>query len=426
MEVFKKTIKIALFVSLASLVNFDFIADGFIVAMSVLVMEIFIFCYEEIPVIYITFCSAVFSPMFRLMTLGISTRDYHMAANFAVPDITFFAVYGILYVLIYKYVIRGEKTTKNFPFVIFFADLGSNIAEMLMRSALQDQILINNTVLGSLIIVALCRTLLVQVILLAMERYSSLLIDEEHNREYHKLLAQSAIYVSELHIMEKNASEIEKIMVDAYSLYKAASKEDMSQEIKDKSLEIAKNAHEIKGVYLNVIETINDSLKDGLEDSRMTFKNLLMIERRSLQSIIKNKKYKVELIVHLRANFYVESYFKMMSVLRNLLLNAAEAIGTEGGKITLTLKEENENYVLAIHDNGPGIDDKDLETIFLDGYSSKFNRETGSIQRGMGLTVVKDYVENYYHGKIEVQSRKNVFTKFTLSFPKNDFEQADL
>ena len=426
MDVLKKTVKIALFVSLASLVNFDFIVDGFIVAMSVLVMEIFIYCYEELSVIYISFCSAVFSPLFRLMTLGITTKDFDMAVSFAAPDIAFFVSYGIIYALIYRFIIKGDKTIRNFPFVIFFADFGGNVAEMLTRSVIQGTALIDSTVLRNLFIIALCRTILTQVILHAMNRYSSLLVDEEHNKDYQRLLAQSAVYVSELHIMEKNVSEIEKIMVEAYSLYKTAKDADLPQELKDKSLEIAKNAHEIKGVYLNVIETMSDSLTDGLEDSRMTFKQLLMIERRSIQSIIKNKKYKVELVLHLRTDFYVESYFKMMSVLRNLLLNAAEAIGTGGGKITLTLKEESDNYVLSIHDNGPGIEEEDLETIFLDGYSSKFNMDTGSIQRGMGLNIVKDYVENYYHGKIEVQSRKGVFTKFTLYFPKKDFEKAEL
>lgn len=426
MDVFKKTIKIALFVSLASLVNFDFIVDGFIVAMSVVVMSIFIYCYEDLSVIYISFCSAFFSPLFRLFVLGTTTNDYKMAINFAAPDISFFIFYGIVYSLIYRYIIKSDKNIRNFPVVIFFADIGGNIAEILTRSLLQGECLINTEVLMTLALIAVCRTALVQIILLAMERYSSLLLDEEHNREYRRLLAQSAIYVSELHIMEKNVSEIENIMVEAYSLYKSVNRDDFPQEVKDKALDIAKNAHEIKGVYLNVIDTMSDTLTDGIEESRMTFRDLLNIERTGIQSIIKKKKYRVEFAVHLRTNFYVESYFKMMSVIRNLLLNAAEAIGTKGGKITLTLKEEKENYVVTVHDNGPGIAENDLETIFLDGYSSKFNNETGNIQRGMGLTIVKDYVESFYHGKIEVQSRKNVFTKFTLYFPKNDFDKAEL
>ena len=44
----KKTIYIAIFVSLASQIRFNFITDGFIIAMSVAVMAIFIYCYEDL------------------------------------------------------------------------------------------------------------------------------------------------------------------------------------------------------------------------------------------------------------------------------------------------------------------------------------------------------------------------------------------
>ena len=48
MSKLKRTLFVAIFVSLASQVKFNFITDGFIVAMSVVVMSIFIYCYEEL------------------------------------------------------------------------------------------------------------------------------------------------------------------------------------------------------------------------------------------------------------------------------------------------------------------------------------------------------------------------------------------
>ena len=73
----------------------------------------------------------------------------------------------------------------------------------------------------ALVIVAFCRTVLIQVILLALETYSNLLIKEEHDKEYRKLIVQASIFESELHVMEKNAAEIEDIMRQAFSLYKS-------------------------------------------------------------------------------------------------------------------------------------------------------------------------------------------------------------
>ena len=65
-----------------------------------------------------------------------------------------------------------------------------------------------------------------------------------------------------------------------------------------------------------------------------------------MQSTIKNRGYNVELTTKVRANFHVRQYFKMMSVIRNLALNSAEAIGSSGGKVTLSLRENGDDYVL--------------------------------------------------------------------------------
>ena len=81
--------------------------------------------------------------------------------------------------------------------------------------------------------------------------------------------------------------------------------------------------------------------------------------------------------------------------------------------MTVTVKEEGEAYLLLVRDNGPGIRGEDMETIFFDGYSTKFDARTGNVQRGVGLTVVKDYVENYFHGSIRVESEVGRFTQFT-------------
>ena len=426
MDKTKRTLKIALFVSLGSLVKFDFLVAGFIVAMSVIIMDIFIYCYEDLSVIYISFCSAIFSPLFRLLTIGLSTNDYATAVKYAIPDMAFFSAFGILYILIYRCVVKTEKNINNFPFVIFFCDVGGNIVEMLARSIVNGEFLVSPEIIGALILVGMCRVIVVQIILLAMERYSSLLLNQEHDREYRKLLDQASVFEGEMHLMEKNATEIEEIMVKAYSLYKEIKECNLEGSIREKSLEIAKDAHEVKGVYLNIIETMKGSITEDITDSRMSFQDIVMIEKTNIQSIIKKKKFKIEIFASFKTNFYVESYFKMLSIIRNIFLNAVEAMGEKGGRIILKLTENKDSYIISISDNGPGIPENEIDAIFLDGYSSKFNVDTGSIQRGMGLSIVKDYIENYYCGEISVMSRENLFTTFIIKFPRKIFDEADV
>ncbi len=414
----QKTLKIALFVSLASLIKFDFIVNGFIIAMSVLIMAIFIYCYEDLSALYISCCSGIFSPLFRLLTLGISTQDYSLAAVMAIPDMTYFISYGIFYTLIYKYIVKDSKSINNFPYVVFFCDLMSNIVELFSRCIVKGNFFLDFTIVGALMILIFCRTLLLQMILVAMETYSNLLLRKEHDKEYHRLMRQASIFESELHIMEKNASEIEDIMQKSYSLYKSMGGLDISLDIKNGALEVAKNAHEIKGDYMNIIRVLTDTFIDEFSQGHIGIKDIILIEKSNLQSFIREKKYNIDLHFRIKTDFYIHAHFKMMSLIRNLLLNAAEAIGKKGGAISLDLQEDGEHYILKIWDNGVGISKNDLEDIFLDGYSTKFNEKTGDIQRGMGLTIVKDYVENYFEGTITVQSEKNVYTEFTITLPK--------
>ncbi|MEE0742249.1 MAG: ATP-binding protein [Emergencia sp.] len=430
MEKFKKTVFIAIFVSLASQVKFNFITDGFIIAMSVVVFAIFIYCYEDLSPIYIGICACIFSPLFRLFISGVYGGEFagislRASAALIIPDMAFFFFYGICYTLIYKHVVKKPKDIRNFPYVILACDFLSNTVELTARCLVQGQNVFTVTILLSVFMVAICRTLLIQMILLAMEFYSNLLLKQEHDREYRRLIVQASIFESELYVMEKNAAEIEDIMRQSFALYKSIEAMDLPRELKTASLEVSKNAHEVKGDYLNIITVLKETFVDDIDETRLSMRDMIAIEKSNITAYIKSKGYNIELNTKVRVNFYVKQYFKMMSVVRNLILNSTEAIGERGGRISLILRGDGERYILTVRDNGPGISEEALETVFIEGYSTKFSQETGNVQRGLGLTLVKDYVENYFHGEIAVTSEKNRFTEFNIVMPKGIFEEEE-
>ena len=75
-------------------------------------------------------------------------------------------------------------------------------------------------------------------------------------------------------------------------------------------------------------------------------------------------------------------------------------------------------YVISVRDNGPGIPEDEIGNIFLEGYSTKFDPVTGNIERGLGLSLVKDYVENDFGGEIKIDSQVGKYTVFTVTIPK--------
>jgi len=95
-------------------------------------------------------------------------------------------------------------------------------------------------------------------------------------------------------------------------------------------------------------------------------------------------------------------------VIENITKNAVDAM--EGkGKIDITLKQENSQVIIDISDNGKGIPQAKLKTVFQPGYTTK------SRGWGLGLSLVKRIVEEFHKGKIFVlKSEINVGTTFRL------------
>lgn len=126
------------------------------------------------------------------------------------------------------------------------------------------------------------------------------------------------------------------------------------------------------------------------------------------------------------SSFILCSPVHIKKSIMNLVTNSMEAIENEG-EITISIMpytpqhdslEElrGENYVLLqVRDNGPGIDQNDLEHIFEPFYTKKIMGRSGT---GLGLAVVWNTVQDH-DGKIVVESDESG-TTFKLFFPHYD------
>ena len=98
-------------------------------------------------------------------------------------------------------------------------------------------------------------------------------------------------------------------------------------------------------------------------------------------------------------------------VLENVLKNAADAMGGKGS-INLTLYLKNKQTTIDISDNGKGIPNTQIKTVFEPGYTTK---ERGW---GLGLSLAKRIIEGQHKGKIQVKSSKiNVGTTIEITLP---------
>jgi signal transduction histidine kinase len=90
------------------------------------------------------------------------------------------------------------------------------------------------------------------------------------------------------------------------------------------------------------------------------------------------------------------------SVLVNLITNAVWAMSKKQGErvIRVALTLEDSNFRLTFDDSGIGIAAGSEEKIFLPTYSTKKNDLGQAIGTGMGLTIVKNFVEQNTGGTI--------------------------
>lgn len=85
-------------------------------------------------------------------------------------------------------------------------------------------------------------------------------------------------------------------------------------------------------------------------------------------------------------------------VIENLSKNAVDAMGGDGGTITLHVEETESKAIVEVSDTGKGIKKKDINNVFRPGFTTK---KRGW---GLGLSLAKRIVEEYHDGRIFVKN----------------------
>ena len=137
------------------------------------------------------------------------------------------------------------------------------------------------------------------------------------------------------------------------------------------------------------------------DSSKNTTLNILNNKYKNRITVIKN--YEQDLPK-------IEAYGGQLNqVFMNILVNASQAIDTEG-LITIDTKYENNNLIVKIKDNGCGI--KEPDKIFFAGYTTK----GVGVGTGLGLAISQKIIEKH-EGKIEVFSKIDEGSEFVITIP---------
>ena len=104
--------------------------------------------------------------------------------------------------------------------------------------------------------------------------------------------------------------------------------------------------------------------------------------------------------------------FQVRQVIVNLVTNGIQAVG-KGGAVSMTISGDQENVVIKVSDNGPGIPAENLQRIFEPFFTTKSPGEG----TGLGLSVSKGIIEKL-GGQIEVESKLGAGAVFKVTLPR--------
>ena len=380
----------ALMIFVAQL-DINLIINGFRISLAIIFLPVFAFLSKGFPVFSVTAIAAPGILLVRCIVEWLHGGDFLQAFWSYSPEMMFYLSYGALFAF-YAWLVPMQRFSVVRLIPLIGIDMISNLFEICIRLG-HDAL--SPTVLLRLLIVALGRTAVAAICLAALDAYGVFILHRDDRLRYRKLLLLTSQLKSEVG--------------------------EQAQQLAQKALTVAKDIHEIKKEYYLIMSGISSALETDQEENGMWLKNILQIVQDSMRRAFEKDGKKVRIDIALQKNFYTDKHYYLMSVLRNLVNNAAEAAGEERADVLVEQKEENGDCVLQVHDNCGGIAPEYLPTIFEPGFSTKINFETGKVSRGLGLSLVKDIVEEELGGVISVKSQ-NGCTDFTIRIPRENLE----
>lgn len=193
---------------------------------------------------------------------------------------------------------------------------------------------------------------------------------------------------------------------------------------KEKCIELMQN--ETK----RLIRLVNENLDyEKIRTNQISIMIQKINATKTLQQIVQQMKGKaedagdkLELITKEEIDVYAD-YDRFVQIMVNIIQNAIQF--TQNGQIQIKIEKGYLETIISISDTGIGMTEEQVKNIWDRYYKvdpSRKNTKYG--ESGLGLSIVQQLVK-LHHGKIEVQSKINEGTTFTIFFPDVDLTEKE-
>lgn len=191
-------------------------------------------------------------------------------------------------------------------------------------------------------------------------------------------------------------------------MFPEASKKDQ-----DKYIEIMQNEIKRSLTIINDFSSLGKIKNIEVEEIDICY--LLEEIKDILEPLFKKNKAKIEIPDD---EIYVEGdYNRLKQVFINLFKNSLESKRKEDLVVNVKIKEDNNDCIISMKDNGKGMSKETLEKIYNDFFTTK---ETGT---GIGIPYIKEIIE-LHNGTLTYKSRENKGTTVLITLPKKQEKKS--
>jgi len=185
--------------------------------------------------------------------------------------------------------------------------------------------------------------------------------------------------------------------------------------------ELVNRAYNRTNLLVNFVKDLLNLTKKRLtqvtEFEEYNLKEVIDKVAASVQLLAKDKSIEFNVSVDDSIKTITGNPFTIEEMFSNLLFNSIKYT-PNNGKIELFVREHNDKIITEITDSGIGIPQEEIPKIFDEFYRASNVPKDIKTGSGLGLSIVKQILDNH-KGKISVKSEPGIWTRFTVSLPKN-------
>ncbi len=402
----KNYIFISIIIVLSAQIYFYPLGMDLRVSMGVVVFNIIVLMMEDLSEIYLAILVSIGVLLVRTeINIGFLDYSLYEGIKHNISSIIYYISYGVLI-----WLVKLKKYKDDIIIAIILLaiiDCVSNIIEAIIVDEL------NFELFKMAIIVAIIRSVIAYIMYLIYNKQKLFIVNREHQKRYAQLNVLISNIQAEMFYLKKSMKDIENVMGKSYSIYDEYKD---NETLRERTLDIAREVHEIKKDYFRVLKGFENLIDDLESEDTMSISNIFYIIKENTLRYIKESDVDIKIDFIYEKDFIVKPYYSLFGVLNNLIVNSIDACGNNG-YIEIIVKEE-ENFIsMEVKDSGIGVEEDIIPYIFNPGFTTKYDKETGGASTGIGLAHVKNIIDEL-GGNIEVISKINIGTKFILKFDK--------